>query len=209
LGLNSAPDETLRTSHSVTLSDLTSKTKYYFKVKAVDDSDKEVTSDRSWFGTKVDATNKTAVIETSMGTIQIELYEKRAPITTANFIGLAQDGFYDGLTFHRVMDNFMIQGGDPNGDGTGGSGTTIDLEIHEDLKHVDGAISMARLSNDENSATSQFFICDGSPSHLDGVHAVFGQTIGGIEVVRAISAVETGVNDKPVTNVVMTKITIE
>jgi peptidyl-prolyl cis-trans isomerase A (cyclophilin A) len=137
-----------------------------------------------------------------MGTIKIELYEKRAPNTTANFIKLAQQGYYDGLIFHRIMDNFMIQGG------AGNPVPTIDLEIHDDLKHVDGAISMARLGNDENSATSQFFICDGSPSHLDGVHAVFGKTIEGIDVVRAIASVDTGTDTKPETDVVMTSITI-
>ncbi|MFC1998818.1 peptidylprolyl isomerase [Chloroflexota bacterium] len=208
LGLNNTPDTTLRTSHSVTLSGLSSKTKYHFKLKAVDASDNEVTSERSWFSTKVDATNRTAVIQTSMGTIQIELYEKRAPITTANFIKLAQDGFYDGLIFHRVIDDFMIQGGDPTGTGTGGSGTTIALEIHPELKHLDGSISMAR-TNDPNSATSQFFICDGAQTGLDGDYAVFGKVIEGIDVVRAIAAVETGASDKPLSNVVMTSVTIE
>jgi len=151
--------------------------------------------------------NRTAVIQTSKGTIKLELYEKRAPITTANFIKLAQDGFYDGLIFHRVIDNFMIQGGDPTGTGTGGSGQTINLETHEELKHLDGSISMARTSA-PNRATSQFFICDGAQTHLDGDYAVFGKVTEGIDVVRAIASVETGDADKPETDVVMTSITI-
>lgn len=153
--------------------------------------------------------NRTAVIETSMGTIEIELYEKRVPVTTANFISLAEDGFYDGLIFYRVIDDFMIQGGDPSGDGTGGSDETIDLEIHPDLKHIDGAISMAR-SADPNSASSQFFICDGAQAHLDGQYAVFGVVTDGIEFVQAIAAVDTDEDtNKPLADVVITTITIE
>jgi len=145
---------------------------------------------------------------TSMGTIKFELYENRAPVTTANFISLTQDGFYDGLIFHRIIDDFMIQGGDPEGTGTGGSEETIEREIHPELRHIDGAVSMAR-SSDPNSASSQFFICDGAQSDLDDGYAVFGLVKEGIEVVRAIAAVETGANDKPDADVVMTSITIE
>jgi cyclophilin family peptidyl-prolyl cis-trans isomerase len=152
--------------------------------------------------------NRSAIIETSMGTIELELYEKKAPITTANFISLAQDGFYDGLIFHRVMDDFVIQGGDPLGTGTGGSDTAINLEIHPNLRHIDGAISMARTP-DPNSATSQFFICDGAQEFLDDQYAVFGVVTDGIEVVRAIAAVDTDDSDKPDTDVVITTITIE
>jgi cyclophilin family peptidyl-prolyl cis-trans isomerase len=152
--------------------------------------------------------NRTATIVTSMGTIKLELYEKRAPITTANFIGLAQDGFYDGLIFHRVIDDFMIQGGDPLGNGTGGSGKTIAREIHEELKHIDGAISMARSSNPD-SASSQFFICDGAQTFLDDSYAVFGVIIDGIDVVKVIAAVSTNASDKPDSDVVMTSVTIE
>jgi len=153
--------------------------------------------------------NRIAVLETSKGTIKFELNEDKAPITTANFIKLAEKGFYDGLIFHRVIDNFVIQTGDPLGNGTGGSGETINLEIHKDLTHTDGAVGMARSSN-PNSASSQFYICDG-PQHasLDGKYAVFGQVIQGMDVVRVIAAVPTGANDKPLQNVVMTKVTIQ
>ncbi len=153
-------------------------------------------------------TNRTAVIETSKGTIKVALDEKRAPITTANFIGLAESGFYDGLIFHRVIKGFMIQGGDPQGTGMGGAKKTINLEIHQELRHVDGAISMARSQN-PNSASSQFFICDGAQAFLDTNYATFGQTTEGMDVVRAIAAVATGANDKPAENVTMIKVTIE
>jgi cyclophilin family peptidyl-prolyl cis-trans isomerase len=154
-------------------------------------------------------TNRIAVLETSKGTIRFELYEDKAPITTANFIKLAKRGFYDGLIFHRVIDNFVIQTGDPKGNGTGGSGETITLEVNEDLTHADGAVGMARSSN-PNSASSQFYICDG-PQHrsLDGSYAVFGQVIEGMDVVQAIAAVPTGARDKPLQDVVMTKVMIE
>ena len=153
-------------------------------------------------------TNRTAVIETSKGTIKVALDEKRTPITTANFIGLAESGFYDGLIFHRVIKGFMIQGGDPQGTGMGGAKETINLEIHQELRHIDGAISMARSQN-PNSASSQFFICDGAQASLDNNYATFGRTVEGMDVVRAIAAVATGANDKPVENVTMVKVTIE
>jgi len=152
--------------------------------------------------------NRTAVIETSKGTIKVALDEKRAPITTANFIKLAESGFYDGLIFHRVIKGFMIQGGDPQGTGMGGAQETINLEIHPELRHDDGAISMARSQN-PNSASSQFFICDGAQAFLDNNYATFGQTVEGIDVVRAIAAVATVANDRPVETVTMTKVTIE
>jgi cyclophilin family peptidyl-prolyl cis-trans isomerase len=155
-----------------------------------------------------DDKNRTAVIKTSKGTIKIELDEKRAPITTANFIKLAESGFYDGLIFHRIIKGFMIQGGDPQGTGMGGAKETINLEIHPELRHVDGAISMARSQN-PNSASSQFFICDGAQAFLDNNYATFGKTIEGMDVVRTIAAVATGANDKAVENVIMEKITIE
>ena len=151
---------------------------------------------------------RTAVIETSKGTIKIDLYEKRAPVTTANFIELAESGFYDGLIFHRVVDDFVIQTGDPTGTGAGGSDETINLEIHEELTHTDGAVGMAR-SFMPNSATSQFYICDGAQHSLDGSYAVFGQVIEGMDVVRAIAEVSTNTRDKPLEDVVMTKVTIQ
>ncbi|MEM0492444.1 MAG: peptidylprolyl isomerase [Candidatus Thermoplasmatota archaeon] len=134
-------------------------------------------------------TNPIAVISTSMGTIKVELYKNEMPTTTANFVRLAKDGFYDGLVFHRVIDDFMIQGGGfyPNGTHKNSPYGPIKLEINSKVLHVDGAISMARTNNPD-SATSQFFICDGSQPHLDGSYAVFGRVIEGIEVVRAIAS---------------------
>lgn len=124
-------------------------------------------------------------IETDKGTIKAELYVKQAPITTKNFIDLANSGFYNGLKFHRVEPGFVVQGGDPNGDGTGGSGKTIPLEINPELKHVKGALAMARMQ-DPNSATSQFYITLAETPFLDGQYAVFGKVIQGIDVVGKI-----------------------
>ena len=130
--------------------------------------------------------NRVATIVTEKGTIKFELYEKEAPITTKNFIELAQKGFYDGLTFHRVEPDFVIQGGDPKGDGTGGSGKTIPLEIAQTLTHKKGAVAMAR-SNDPNSASSQFYIVLEDSKFLDGKYAIFGQVIEGQDVVEKIT----------------------
>ena len=212
-GSKSAFDGTLVTSHSVAVSKLASETVHHFTVKCIDAVYNLSVASDATFTTATDATpNRTAVIQTGMGTIKVELYENRAPLTTANFIGLAEAGFYNGLIFHRIIDDFMIQGGDPEGTGAGGSDETIDLEINAELRHVDGAISMAR-GQDPNSASSQFFICDGDQrsirSFLDGSYAVFGQVIDGIEYVRAIAEVETDDADKPLTDVVMTSVTIE
>ena len=117
------------------------------------------------------------------GTVTVELDPESAPITTENFIQLAEDGFYDGLTFHRIMAGFMMQGGDPNGNGTGGSDQTIEGEFSENgydnsLSHKRGAVSMAR-SNDYNSASSQFFIVHEDSTFLDGQYAVFGYVTEG------------------------------
>lgn len=128
---------------------------------------------------------KIATIETDKGIIKFELYQNKAPVTTKNFIELAQSGFYNGLTFHRVEPGFVIQGGDPKGDGTGGSKKTIPLEIHPDLKHVKGAVAMAR-TNDPNSATSQFYITLSEVHQLDGNYAVFGKVTEGMNVVESI-----------------------
>ena len=152
--------------------------------------------------------NRIADIETSMGAMTVELYEARAPNTTSNFIELANRGFYNGLIFHRVIDDFMIQGGDPKGDGTGDSGKTIKLEIHPELTHVDGAVAMARSAHPD-SASSQFYICDGAQPMLDGKYAVFGKVIDGMDVVRAIAQVGTDSRDRPVENVTITRITIQ
>jgi len=126
------------------------------------------------------------------GTIILELYPETAPITVANFVKLAREGFYDGLTFHRIIAGFMIQGGDPKGNGTGGSAETIKGEfaqngVENPLKHERGVISMARSSMPD-SASSQFFIMHEDAPHLDGAYAAFGRVISGIEVVDAICA---------------------
>src|SRR3990167_6672163 len=123
---------------------------------------------------------KIAVIETNRGTIKAELYTEKAPITTANFIGLAGSGFYNGLTFHRHEPGFVIQGGDPRGDGTGGSGKTIPLETAPSLTHKKGAVGMAR-SQEPNSASSQFYICLEDAKFLDKNYAVFGQVTEGMD----------------------------
>ncbi|MBR6772271.1 MAG: peptidylprolyl isomerase [Clostridia bacterium] len=127
------------------------------------------------------------------GTIRMELYADIAPITVTNFVELAESGFYDGLTIHRVYSGFVIQGGDPRGDGTGGSGKKIKGEflangVSNSLSHTRGAVSMARLGNDNNSATSQFFIVhdDAARDSLDGYYACFGYVTEGMDVVDAI-----------------------
>ncbi len=128
---------------------------------------------------------KTATIDTDRGTIKLELFEKDAPGTVANFEKLAKKGFYDGLTFHRVIANFMIQGGCPKGTGTGGPGYTIKCETaNNPHKHGTGALSMAHAGRDTGG--SQFFITHRPCGHLDGVHTVFGQVLDGQKVVDAI-----------------------
>jgi len=129
--------------------------------------------------------NRIATIQTEKGDIKIELFEDKAPITTKNFIDLAQKGFYDGLNFHRVIREFMIQGGDPKGDGTGGPGYNIQDEFHPDLKH-DSAGILSMANSGPNSGGSQFFITEGPTPHLDGKHAVFGKVTEGLEIVTKI-----------------------
>lgn len=138
------------------------------------------------------------VIETEAGTMKAELYPDIAPVTVENFQKLVEDGFYDGLTFHRVMEGFMIQGGDPQGNGTGGSEKKIKGEFsangyENSLKHERGVMSMAR-SNDNDSASSQFFIMQEAAPHLDGLYAAFGKVTEGIEIVDKIAS-ETPVED--------------
>ena len=151
--------------------------------------------------------NRIAKFETNMGVFEIELFEDKAPKTTKNFIDLTEKGFYDGLIFHRVIDGFMIQGGDPNGNGTGGPGYKIDDEFHKDLRHDDeGVLSMANAG--PNTGGSQFFITLAPTPWLDGHHAVFGKVVKGMEVVREIGQVEVNFRDKPLEDVTMEKITI-
>ncbi len=161
----------------------------------------------AWTQELLDSGDRVAQVQTNYGTFIFELYEQRAPITTANFIDLAQSGFYNGLIFHRVIDDAIIQGGDPLGDGTGGSGIRIPLEIIPSLSHVDGAVSMAR-SSDPDSASSQFFVCDGDQLFLDGSYAVFGLVIDGMDVVRQIASTPVDGNNKPIVDLFMQDIRI-
>jgi cyclophilin family peptidyl-prolyl cis-trans isomerase len=124
-------------------------------------------------------------ITTNKGVIDLELYPDDAPVHVANFMKLTEAGFYTGLTFHRVVADFVIQGGDPNGDGSGGPGYTIDAEFNSQ-KHLTGTLAMARAS-DPNSAGSQFYITLGPQDFLDGNYTVFGQTVAGLDVVQKIA----------------------
>ena len=154
------------------------------------------------------------VIEMENGKkIKIELYPDIAPISCENFEKLVKSGFYDGLTFHRVIPGFMIQGGCPKGNGTGGPGWNIKGEfssngVKNDLKHTRGVLSMAR-SMMPDSAGSQFFIMHEDTPHLDGQYAAFGKVIEGIEVVDEIAEVATDYSDKPLEPQIMKKVTIE
>lgn len=146
-------------------------------------------------------------------TIRLELYPEIAPVTVENFLDLVKKGFYNGLTFHRIIPGFMIQGGDPSGNGTGGPGYKIKGEfrsngVKNDLKHERGVISMARAF-DPNSAGSQFFIMHEDAPHLDGEYAAFGKVIEGLDTVDEIASVETGFQDAPVNKVIMEKVEIE
>ena len=141
----------------------------------------------------------TATISTSKGTIKVELFTEKAPVTTANFIKLAGDGFYDGTIFHRTLPGFMIQGGCPDGTGMGGPGWSVDAEFN-DTKHTRGILSMAR-SQDPNSAGSQFFICHGDADFLNGEYTAFGRLTDGDDVLDAIANAATqpgGEGSKPV-----------
>ena len=149
----------------------------------------------------------TAVIETNRGTIKFKFFPGVAPGHCRNFIRLAQSHFYDGTVFHRVIKDFMIQGGDPQGTGMGGPGYTIDAEF-SDKPHQDGTLSMAR-SGDPNSAGSQFFICTGRRQFLDGKYTVFGQVSEGLDIVHFIEATPVKPGDRPVEDQVMTKVYIE
>ena len=146
-------------------------------------------------------------------TIRLELYPEIAPVTVENFLDLVKKGFYNGLTFHRIIPGFMIQGGDPSGNGTGGPGYKIKGEfrsngVKNDLKHERGVISMARAF-DPNSAGSQFFIMHEDAPHLDGEYAAFGKVIEGLDTVDEIASVETGFQDAPVNKVIMEKVELE
>ena len=147
-------------------------------------------------------------------TFKAELYPDKAPNTVNNFLSLVGSGFYDGLTFHRVIEGFMIQGGDPAGSGMGGPGYTIAGEfrangfLKNDIRHARGVLSMARSSL-PNSAGSQFFIMHENSSHLDGQYAAFGKVIEGMEVVDEIAQTPTDMRDRPLIPQVMERVTAE
>jgi cyclophilin family peptidyl-prolyl cis-trans isomerase len=140
--------------------------------------------------------NPIAVLDTSMGVIRLELFAAETPITVQNFVKLCRSGFYDGLTFHRVIDGFMIQGGCPRGDGTGGPGYVIKDEFLASLKHsAPGTLSMANAG--PNTGGSQFFITLTATPWLDGKHTVFGRVVEGIDVVQSIGKVQADTHDRP------------
>ncbi len=137
------------------------------------------------------------MVRTSLGDIRVELWNDVAPKHVENFLKLAREGFYDGLNFHRVIKGFVVQGGCPRGDGTGGPGWTVDAEFN-DRPHDKGVLSMAR-SSDPDSAGSQFFLCLTREHcrHLDHQYTAFGKVIDGLDVVDKLGAVETGAGDRP------------
>ena len=159
-------------------------------------------------------TNPIVTITMENGDImKAELYPDIAPISVNNFISLIQKGYYDGLIFHRVIHGFMIQGGCPDGNGTGGPGYSIKGEfamngVENDLKHTEGVLSMARAM-DPNSAGSQFFIMHKTSPHLDGSYAAFGKIIEGMEVVNKIAEVSTDYSDRPLEDQRMATVTVD
>ena len=157
--------------------------------------------------------NRKAVFETTKGRFTIELFEDKAPLTTENFIKLVNKGFYNGLIFHRVIPQFMIQGGCPEGTGAGGPGYTINDEFHKELSNVRGTIAMANRG--PNTGGSQWFINVIDNCYLDfdkkpysSAHPVFGKVVEGMNIVENISTVKTDASDKPVEDVLINKVTI-
>ncbi len=151
-------------------------------------------------------------MSTSMGDIKIRLFADLVPEITKNFVTLSEDGYYDGLTFHRVINGFMIQGGDPNGNGTGGhsykgEGTILNDEIASELSHVRGALSMANRGPNTNG--SQFFIVQSDSAFLDGGYSLFGQVYEGMDVVDSISSVEKDSRDMPLEPVIIETVKVE
>ena len=151
--------------------------------------------------------NPIVTIETNLGTIEAELFQDGAPKTVGNFVELVKKGYYDGVVFHRVIEGFMVQGGDPDGTGRGGPGYTIPDEFGEGLAHTEpGVFSMANAG--PNTGGSQFFITLAATPWLDGKHAIFGKVSNGLDVVEAIGQVQTGAADRPTEDVVMEKVTV-
>ncbi|RCK71926.1 MAG: Peptidyl-prolyl cis-trans isomerase [Ignavibacteriae bacterium] len=164
-------------------------------------------------GRKLEQTkNPVVVMETNMGTIELELFAKQTPKTVENFLGLVRKGYYNGVIFHRVIDNFMIQGGDPTGTGRGGEsiwGKEFEDEIRPELKH-DGPGILSMANRGPNTNTSQFFITLVATPWLDGKHTVFGKVINGMDVVKAIGKVKTiKPGDRPEKDVVMKKVYVK
>ena len=151
--------------------------------------------------------NPTITFATTLGTFSAEMFEDVAPKTAGNFMKLVRDGYYNGIIFHRVIDEFMIQGGDPTGTGTGGPGYTIEDEFGPGLSHTsEGVFSMANAG--PNSGGSQFFITLAATPWLDGKHAIFGKVISGMDVVSEIGRVSTNPADRPLEDVVMESVTV-
>ena len=159
-------------------------------------------------GTKKMA-NRIAVFTTNQGTFEIELFEDKTPITTKNFIDLSEKGFYNGVIFHRVIDGFMIQGGDPTGTGTGGPGYTIEDEFVDDLRFTgEGILAMANTGM-PHTGGGQFFITLADTAWLNGKHTIFGRVTKGMDVVRKIGHMETDFQDRPLEKVVIESIAIQ
>lgn len=153
--------------------------------------------------------NRIAVFETNLGNFSVELFENETPITTENFIDLAEKGFYDGVIFHRVIDGFMIQGGDPEGTGMGGPGYTIEDEFRDDLRFDgEGILAMANTGM-PHTGGSQFFITLDKTPWLNGHHTIFGKVKEGMDVVRRIGHSETDMADRPLEDVVIKSIEIK
>ena len=153
------------------------------------------------------------VMKTNMGTIKMRLFPEKAPKTVENFVTHAKEGYYDGVSFHRVINGFMIQGGCPDGTGMGGPGYDIKGEFSQngfknDLKHTEGVLSMARAMHPD-SAGSQFFIMHKTSPHLDGAYAAFGKITEGMDVVNKIAETATDYSDRPLAPQVMKKVTVE
>ncbi|MEK6864677.1 MAG: peptidylprolyl isomerase [Nanoarchaeota archaeon] len=154
--------------------------------------------------TTEDTMNAKVMLETSMGNIKIQLFNDKVPVTAGNFQKLVTDGFYNGVIFHRVIPDFMIQGGDPTGTGMGGPGYRIQDEFVSSLRHTKaGILSMA--NSGPNTGGSQFFITLAPTPWLDGKHAIFGEVIEGMDVVEEIGAVSRGAQDRPKTDIVIKK----
>ena len=152
--------------------------------------------------------NATARFTTNLGSFDAEIFEDKAPVTAKNFLDLAQKGFYNGTIFHRVIDGFMIQGGDPTGTGRGGPGYSIKDEFGAGVKHdSEGILSMANAG--PNTGGSQFFVTLAATPWLDGKHAIFGRVTSGMDTVREIGKVPTGMGDRPNKQVKIEKLEVQ